>query len=354
MPSLQKISGTLVQTLSLPQKAPRHGKRKFAELSTKTSRVSVYVLRAHKLLFLLKDLDGNLLAKLTTCPLKVGRIGTPLLLTVIWDLPKRFEISINRTIVASLDKEQKIPNQLEIKFNSNRQKPDLFDYSHRNQAVKRDREQKIAGENLDEAYLVSALKRELAQIQDLLQLMQSGHHHHAYGLATRIRLLLLSGRPLGLIHTCAALKGKPLTVFTYPSAQEPLPDVVAEGFYIDRNLSPLRMEPFVNPIDIGVWLELSGGSLDGEEFTNWQLLKSVGDTVAAHVDPVIDPLVSAIRKQTAQAGPLSSGPADALETMIFKVGETCAILIEELLFGFSLRRNQLLMSNFRTHRRFEM
>jgi hypothetical protein len=238
-------------------------------------------------------------AELVSCPLTVQG-PRAILLTVVWQLPDRFEVAINAHPVASFDPGCAVLESLTISdVKTDRRTAE--DFSTENIAAAKDRYQRLVGHQpvlrrtkASNECMLSALRDEAMQLRDLISLAKNGAVHHIPGIGSRLRLLIAEGKPLPLLQHCAAAYGIPLVFYTdhHPRWRVPLtPDL-----QLIRNFSATPQPLLDNPIDIDVWLKLQAGTLSGKDFTHRQLIMATGNTVASHVSADLHELVVAARR----------------------------------------------------------
>jgi hypothetical protein len=142
-------------------------------------------------------------------------------------------------------------------------------------------------------HLFEHLKTVLLQIADLLENLKRGETHHIGGLSAQIRLLIIRGEPLPLLQSCAAVYGLPLTVYTSARPRIKMPVIPATGMSTVMSAEPSILGS--NPVDLDVWLHFIVGHIGKRSFTNFEILKDIGDTIGAHADHDIAPPVSMLR-----------------------------------------------------------
>jgi hypothetical protein len=215
------------------------------------------------------------------------------------------------------------------------------DYSAASVDAVKKRKDRLAGFQLipgrirgGKKYVLKRLKNETEQIRDLILAVRAGKLHHTFGLASRIRLLIAQGnKPMPLLHTYAAMQDKALTVyvrakpFSVPIIEE-LGRSTGYGFSCDVAAKPAGQ--LINPLDLDVWLNMRGGNIMQKEFSNRELLKAIGNTVASHVDQDLHPYVDMLESiQTAM--PIDC--ADQLVAYIVKVADLTLVLADRLISG---------------------
>src|SRR5665213_2209349 len=138
-------------------------------------------------------------------------------------------------------------------------------------------------------YAVTGLRREMAQVEDLLNACKAGQRHDLFGLAARLRLLIARGSTLHpLMQLVAGHFDLPIVVHALDhSIDAPEEGVSAMGSF------SLQDKPGSNTmaVDLDVWLGLPGAAVEGKAYTNNDMVRAIGDTVGAHFDPDLEPLV---------------------------------------------------------------
>jgi hypothetical protein len=139
------------------------------------------------------------------------------------------------------------------------------------------------------------LRAEIAQISDILNLIEQGRLYHAVGLSARIRLMVCSGRPLPLLQLCAALIEEPLNVYVPPITTRNGPVLPLDGvsFALLASASPSSLAK--NLADLDVWLASPASVVQGKNLSQKDLLAQIGNTIGAHFDRDADPSVDALR-----------------------------------------------------------
>jgi hypothetical protein len=238
---------------------------------------------------------------------------------------------VNGLVVSSSD-----PSKVEAK--TYRVPPKLLgpteDYTQKNAVAATKRLKQLAtihknpkATQANKPYLLSALKNEALQLADLLALLRQGRNHHAAGIAARIRLLLIptKGR-MGLLQICAAHLGREVLVFTATRPQTTIPAYARQpsSLRLSLSMSGTATTLFPTGVDIDLWLDMPGASINTKKFTAREVIAAIGNTMGAHTDPDLHPLVEHL------VGVRLSG-GDLLLTSIYNVGSVMLSTCEGLL-----------------------
>lgn len=210
---------------------------------------------------------------------------------------------------------------------------EVVDYSDENSTacLKRERFREIklgSGRTQPAAtYPFCGLQREALQLRDLISLVQAGQHHHIYGLAARLRLLLTGSAPL--LQRCAGLLRLPLIVeaIRYPEL------ATTQDRPMTVMWSPTLVEPgtpTASQVDIDIWLEWSD-TVEGEAYPNWKVIRAIADTVGAHFDPGLHPLVARLE---AMNGATEAGVLNELERWVSNLAVHALRLCEDVLHHY--------------------
>jgi len=173
--------------------------------------------------------------------------------------------------------------------------------------------------------LEAALRREIDQLEDLLTLCREGRLYHVFGIAARLRLLVVhvrNGHPL--LQLVAAHRNESLTLWAHDfvvNTDEALDSF--GGWPLVEEQKHNRLE-----VDLDVWLSLSGAKVAGTPYTNDQILAAVGNTVAAHFDPDLEPLVGVMDSIVSGT---SAGALSELERWVINTGFCIKELAKRLL-----------------------
>lgn len=154
------------------------------------------------------------------------------------------------------------------------------------------------------SYAVDGLRREIAQVGDLIDACHRGGLHHVYGLAARLRLLVARGRNAHpLLQSVAAPRGVALPVHALPASELTDPGVSMIGAWSLRD----RAEEGTATVDLDVWLDQPGAIVAGNPYSNNGIIRAIADTVGAHFDPELEPLVGMLERMQSrtEAGLLS-------------------------------------------------
>ena len=105
---------------------------------------------------------------------------------------------------------------------------------------------------------------------------------------------IATGEPLPLLQFCAAVHNMPLIVYTNNKPHDRTlpftPEMTFEG-----SISAIPAEFNTNPVDIAVWLGLTGTQLGNVQHSNATVLTDIGNTVGSHVDPEVTAIVQSFR-----------------------------------------------------------
>ena len=173
--------------------------------------------------------------------------------------------------------------------------------------------------------LKDALREELDQLDDICELILSGKQYHRRGLAARLRLLIAAPTKTSvpLLQLVSAHQDRHLPVRA-SSALESLSEAILIG-------PPLASPALLNEdgtTDLDLWLASAAARVDGISYSQNQVLRAVADTLGAHQDPDVEPLIDQLRKQ------LSGSPIGAVSIMdlwLLSLANTCAALGRDLL-----------------------
>jgi len=207
--------------------------------------------------------------------------------------------------------------------------------SRRNRLIARvPRAGRIAGGT---EHLFEGIRRELAQLMDLVDLVQQGRTHHIVGIATRLRMLIATGTPLPALQSGAAAVDIPLPVYTVGSPRHPMPDDLREktAFSIGRGAFAQPDAISYNPIDLDVWLELNGATVGPKNLTNRMLIKTVGDTFGAHLDHDIPAEIPALSRLSLGIGQVEFS---SLDMFLLQTAESSIELSRRVLSAYEETR----------------
>jgi len=180
------------------------------------------------------------------------------------------------------------------------------------------------------AHLFEGVRRELAQLNDLIELVKKGRKEHFAGIAARLRLLVATGKPVPALQSAAATLDMPLTLYTVANPRLAMPEdlrkLIITGLYNEASATP---DTFArNPIDLDIWLGLTGADVGAAVLTNADLIKIVGDTMGAHFDHDIVAEVPSLGIVTSGIGNV---PLTGLEMFLLKTAEASTKLCEQVL-----------------------
>ena len=215
----------------------------------------------------------------------------PLVLRVRWADSKITAFDLNSESMLSPVDEISIPD-------TPRERP-LPNFEARNEAARNNRYS--VGLNLPinpkrkqggQAYMLSALRGEIDQIEDLLSAIQRGRDAHVPGLASRLRLLV-SGKPMGLLQHCAAFTKAPLIFYTNANPEELPPIEGGIAILGSGDAQKSRASPCA--VDLDVWLKFPALRVGGRVYSHLDAIKEVGDTLGSHRDPGIPQSIQALQ-----------------------------------------------------------
>ena len=274
---------------------------------------------------LIERTNERVVRSVATCHLRAEEpVAASLIIT--WNV-EDLKIYANEQCVASLSGNEETPDSYE--FPPNRKDPPLTDFSAENEAAANTRSSRLAGAGgrliapgkyrSNRIQIYDALREELKQIRDLLRLLRQGDFHHAVGLSAIVRKMIVVGDPLPLLQLCAATIDAPIVVYGGAIPQrrllQDLP-TVASLVVFPASATPRMLSR--NPVDIDVWLDIAACSFRGEMYTNRKVLKSIGDTLGAHFDRDVHPVVKAMRGSRSDT---AYGNIDHLVQLIAEVAE---------------------------------
>lgn len=156
------------------------------------------------------------------------------------------------------------------------------------------------------SYLAEGLQRELNQLQDLVGLYLNGRFDHIFGIAARVRILAARGRTMHpILQGLAAHIDVPLMM--HAREHSPLSMPPTHGYF--GSWAPTStIDPSAREVDLDVWLNLEGAATAKKQYTNLQILAAIGNTVGAHFDPELEPLVELLESHhtTTEVGVISA------------------------------------------------
>ena len=222
------------------------------------------------------------------------------MLCCTWHLPNRAKLYVNTEIVAEIDDGVSRRHRFTVQLPENGAGSPSADFSIRGIAAQEARGKLLSERNPKVNRRIGSSKdwfKELAeqihQLEDLVRLIRVGKSHNVRALSGSLRLLIAMGRPMPLLQLCAAANGAPLTAFTLLAEVDLSP--FGPTSLANLDILPTASGPFRNPTDLDVYLDLQGGFANGKEYSHRQLIRAVGDTIGAHIDPDIDPVVDMMR-----------------------------------------------------------
>lgn len=215
-----------------------------------------------------------------------------------WSVPDDWSAFLNGVHIGSTNPNDSIPDRCTV-APRNSDLLEATDFGKENKLIVARRRDRLAGWQgvpnrvaADSAYLMSAFKDEISQIDDLLTLIEQGAVHHAGGLAARLRAFVVTGRPLPLLQLLAASISSPLIVYTEPRPRQTVFDGAKSSASFSIWSEPKDRD--TNPIDLDVWLDLPWGQIGEKAVTHREALKHIADTIGAHVDPDLHEVVVAL------------------------------------------------------------
>lgn len=246
---------------------------------------------------LFSQIDESPILTLTSCPLLLIEPAF-VLLAVAWQLPDDMIVRINDTTIASLTIAD-VPEEYHLpKRNHSGLPAEDFSSDGATELLKRrgsiPGHQPIHGRRpgtRETAF--KALKSHVVQMNDLLYLLDGGALDHAHGLANLLRSLIATGVPLPLLQLCAAYIDAPLTLFTSARPRTLVPMSPTSVMSFDISAVPTKI--YANSIDLDVWLSLPASTANGRDYTHRDVVKSIGNTIGAHVAHDIHPLIEMLR-----------------------------------------------------------
>jgi hypothetical protein len=257
-------------------------------------RIEVWFKRNGKISALLTDNNGNVIAEVESCLLRVTA-PTVSLVGVTWQ-SGNLEIVLNgQFFVASMANKEKVPQEFDVPIDQ-ANKGSCYDFSKENRLAIQRRKERFAGSlggsapkpnryRSGRGEILEALRNEILQIKDLFELINDGALHHAVGLSSIVRKLIVAGDPMPLIQLSAAMTDEPLIVYTASDPRERFPatlSLTTTLLIFNASYQPKML--YENPIDLDVWLELDALQIKGDRLTNRLLLNKIGDTIGAHYD----------------------------------------------------------------------
>jgi hypothetical protein len=179
----------------------------------------------------------------------------------------------------------------------------------------------------DENYMLGELRSNLRRLRDQIELVQGGKLDHAIGIASQLRLLIAEKG--ALLQTCASISQLPLILYTHPEPTRELP--IVPHIRLNREFEGSPTGIMINPVDLDVWLDFTGGYINAEPFSNRKLMLQVGHNVASHVDRNIHPYVTMLRQSTVAYRLENNQPVDLLVRYFTDVGQIVADLADKVL-----------------------
>ena len=212
---------------------------------------------------------------LLSCPLRT-EIPAAVTFCIIWAPHTKLELYVNNILIGSVKSEAHLPNEYVVPPRE-RQHP-RYDFSKEDSAARIQRRQTLAGSlgtpprggrlYGGKDYMFSRLADEIEQVRDLLDLVKKGRTQHVAGLAARLRLLIVTGKPLPLLQWCAASIDDPLIVFTAHNPRAKMLPVPPPHDFLRFDGSSKPVFLLENPVDLDVWLDLDVAQMDNVWLTN--------------------------------------------------------------------------------------
>ena len=134
---------------------------------------------------------------------------------------------------------------------------------------------------------------------------------------------------MALLQHCAAATGSNLILYTNDKPYLTR-DLHNPAFALTHNFSATPTLICGNPIDLDLWLELNAGFAHGKQFTHHAFILAVGNTVAAHVDRDMHPIVVAVNSLSSSINPLNQ-VQDALRAYILDLSVCINVLARAVL-----------------------
>jgi hypothetical protein len=275
--------------------------------------------------------------EVTSCPV-TNPTGSHCIIGFTWSLtePRGMGLIVEGELVAIAAQNVPIPASYIVPAKQFSGTP--IDYSESNAIALSKRKHRLDGfnpikgrEKGDKAYLFGQLDAEFMQIRDLSLAIRNGQHHHAFGLAARLRLLMAAGKsPMPLLQLCAATIGEPLVVYAPPMPlYVPVMDLLGPSSYgLSCDISPKPTGRLNNPIDIDAWLDLTALSITATNVSHRRMLTVIGDTVGSHVDQYLHPHVQIWRSIKAE---MRVNNGDQMIEYLLKISDSAVVLCQHLL-----------------------
>jgi hypothetical protein len=237
-----------------------------------------------------------------SCPVQILGPNTMSQLWVFWKYPN-IDLFIRMSLIGSTDRPHEVPSDFVVIGGA--PNPNLYDFSKENARAILKRQGRFGGSHPkpgrkrgDRAFVFSALRTELLQLRDLLNLVEQGAVHHVPGLFNQLRKLIVLGDPMPLLQLCAAVVNVPLLVYAGPRDGFPRGTLKpTQGWIVLATAEPSPLTR--NPIDLDVWLDLNAISVANQSINNRVLLRTIGNTVGSHFDIDVHPSVAMLRDSVA-------------------------------------------------------
>jgi hypothetical protein len=244
--------------------------------------------------------DGKSIAHIESCRLRGGS-AIAHILNVQWD-GSCLEISIDGSLAGSTNPNTQVPAKMRlgntpvVTVASKRE-----DFSRQNADILLRRKNRVSSlqalgpsERLltkDEDF--QCLADEIKILRDDIEAVFAGKVYKAKSVARSLRWLLEPmERRMGVLQRCAGRIGESLTVYTLdnPSTVPP----VEPDMHLIMDMRADQAGVFRNPVDIDVWLGFRGGRLSRRSYSHGEIIKTIGNTRAAHGDHGLPSILEAL------------------------------------------------------------
>ena len=229
-------------------------------------------------------------------PIRVSS-STMFVLAIDWS-ETGLQITINRERVADTDWPSTPCEPYVVEQLRNSVKAE--DLSERNEAALQKRRQLLFSQRqwqnrkaMGAEFDFDRLNKEVRALVDFLALVARGAAYHDLSIAKSLRTLLIPVKgQMGLLQRCAAHIEAPLIVYTSPTPSSRVP--ISVDFALVVAVGGVAFGPFLNPVDVDVWLGLPSARVHERQYSNGDLIATIGNTRVAHADPGLEPLVEAL------------------------------------------------------------
>lgn len=326
---------TAIGLVTLPSELPKSDWLLF-ESHIKDWRVVAHYLATGRIRVMCKPTIGQTIS-VHSCPI-FNTDPRPRPLFVLLSEPDRLDIEFSGHLVGSTDLTQQFPDSITIQAGSAKESSggiDSLAKCNSDACIARQQQlglaktrpgRKPGGKDFD----FNRLRTEVKVLKESIVAVEAGGIHHHVGVARCINLLLIPvrwGHQLGLLQRCAAHLGAPLIAYTVARPRDPIP--ILPDRHLRIAISCAADGPLQTPIDIDVWLPLVAGHLQRKEFSNYDVLKAIGDTFARHADPDWEEIVEML--QTSHTSVVDGPRHDFLAHYVLRVGQAVLGLSEQLL-----------------------